>query len=302
MNENGLLAPGPHRLNSLHDPVDVGFFRAFFANQFSHYASLPGSEAAYFFSLRMGSGWDPRPSIGSPNGTQAPGTSISKSFNDSLVQHWSLLALNEAGVTRSPAQLNISGRCRCVGCYDPFLYDCYADPSPAYLGHTTVPLYRYDACAEACAAVAGCAYWRQTELDGSSVALCTYYAAAAMPSGLPHSCDNATYAPTVFDRGSVSIGTADSHTPALQNCDVPLTTSYLGYRTVAETGAVGQCIDACANASGCLRFVLTKLPQWRDQRTCQLFNGSSAQLPSTCDASMQFDLFTVGDIGESPPS
>ena len=61
----------------------------------------------FFWTLRMGSGWDPRPTDDFPHGRQLEGTSAFKSFDDYPFKVWSLLELAELGIaTRLDAPMD----------------------------------------------------------------------------------------------------------------------------------------------------------------------------------------------------
>ena len=57
----------------------------------------------FFWTLRMGSGWDPRPTDSHPKGLQVGGTSAFKSAPDYPFKVWSLLEMAEAGIATSLA-------------------------------------------------------------------------------------------------------------------------------------------------------------------------------------------------------
>jgi len=72
---------------------------------------------AFFWTLRMGSGWDPRPSAGYPNGRQVDDSTAWKSLAAYPFKVWSLLELSKAGIA---TQLNLpyEGTCaknKCQG-------------------------------------------------------------------------------------------------------------------------------------------------------------------------------------------
>ena len=72
---------------------------------------------AFFWTLRMGSGWDPRPAAGYPHGRQLEGTSAWKSLANYPFKVWSLLELTAAGVA-TPLNLPYEGTCaknKCQG-------------------------------------------------------------------------------------------------------------------------------------------------------------------------------------------
>jgi len=75
----------------------VAELRQLFAEQLSVYANAPAVRGAFYWTLRMGSGWDPRPGAdGGP--TQLDGTSAARSLPDFPFKVWSLLEMARAGV------------------------------------------------------------------------------------------------------------------------------------------------------------------------------------------------------------
>jgi hypothetical protein len=105
---------------NLADPTVVAGLRVLYANQMSLYSSRggtsPGPVGQHHWALRMGSGWDPRPSPGAPNGGQVPGTAWNSSFTNFSNAVWNLGELIRVGVAQPLAALNVTGVCRCNGC------------------------------------------------------------------------------------------------------------------------------------------------------------------------------------------
>ena len=65
----------------------------------------------FFWTLRMGSGWDPRPTEESPRGRQLPGSSAWHSLADYPYPVWSLLEMARLGVA-APLDVSYAGTCR----------------------------------------------------------------------------------------------------------------------------------------------------------------------------------------------
>ena len=72
--------------------------RALYQAQLSAFGKVARIRGAFFWTLRMGSGWDPRPSEEYPKGRQINGTSASKSVPGYPFQVWSLLEMARLGV------------------------------------------------------------------------------------------------------------------------------------------------------------------------------------------------------------
>ena len=80
------LATNHDKPLDLDDPVIVKELRQLYREQLHVYSSSKLVEGAFYWALRMGSGWDPRPTDGYPKGRQLWGTSASKSFARLSVQ------------------------------------------------------------------------------------------------------------------------------------------------------------------------------------------------------------------------
>ncbi len=96
---------GEWSLATNHDaPLDLsdGETRAnlarLFREQLDVYASARGVIGSFYWTLRMGSGWDPRPSEAAPRGSQAAGSSARSSLAGYPYRVWSLLEMAELGV------------------------------------------------------------------------------------------------------------------------------------------------------------------------------------------------------------
>jgi hypothetical protein len=92
----------------------------FYANQMSLFSarggSSPGAVGQHHWALRMGSGWDPRPSPAEPLGHQVQGSAWDTSLPGFWPAVWSLGELRRVGVAVPLAQLNVTGVCECTGC------------------------------------------------------------------------------------------------------------------------------------------------------------------------------------------
>ena len=81
-----------------------------FREQLEVFTTTDGVIGSFFWTLRMGSGWDPRPSGGAPHGAQAAGTTAWRSKEGYPFQVWSLLEMARVGVvTRLDA--DVRGAC-----------------------------------------------------------------------------------------------------------------------------------------------------------------------------------------------
>ena len=81
-----------------------------YREQLETFSSRPEIRGAFFWTLRMGSGWDPRPLEGYPRGRQLAGSSAWKSLSGYPFQVWSLLEMARVGVvTRLDA--DVRGAC-----------------------------------------------------------------------------------------------------------------------------------------------------------------------------------------------
>ena len=65
-------------------------------------SSSPSVGGAFYWTLRMGSGWDPRPTKAHPHGRQVDGSSAWRSLAGYPFPVWSLLELAAAGVPARP--------------------------------------------------------------------------------------------------------------------------------------------------------------------------------------------------------
>lgn len=102
------LVLGEWSLATNHDaPIDLSnqTIRAELARLFDEQLEVYSTDKAvvghFYWTLRMGSGWDPRPTEASPNGRQIEGTSASKSVPGFPFKVWSLLEMAENGIITS---------------------------------------------------------------------------------------------------------------------------------------------------------------------------------------------------------
>jgi hypothetical protein len=94
--------------------------RTLYANQMSLFSarggSSPGAVGQHHWALRMGSGWDPRPTPAAPRGAQTPGSAWDTSLPGFWPAVWGLGELARLGVAVPLAQLQVTGVCQCAGC------------------------------------------------------------------------------------------------------------------------------------------------------------------------------------------
>lgn len=111
---------GAKAFTDLTDPAVVAHLRVLYANQMSLYSSRggssPGAVGQHHWALRMGSGWDPRPTADAPGGAQAPGSAWDTSLSGFGPAVWNLGELIRVGVAQPLARLNVTGVCKCDGC------------------------------------------------------------------------------------------------------------------------------------------------------------------------------------------
>jgi hypothetical protein len=88
--------------------------RTLYANQMSLFSSAALGQ--FHWALRMGSGWDPRPTPAAPGGAQAPGSAWDSSLPGFWPAVWSLGELARLGVAVPLQQLQVTGVCQCKGC------------------------------------------------------------------------------------------------------------------------------------------------------------------------------------------
>ena len=92
------LAVNHDQLLDLGQPETRAQLGRLFREQLQVFGATPGFSGSFFWTLRMGSGWDPRPSDGHPHGRQVDGSSAWRSLAGYPFPVWSLLELAAAGV------------------------------------------------------------------------------------------------------------------------------------------------------------------------------------------------------------
>ena len=111
---------GAAQYTDLTKPDIVSHLKTLYANQMSLFGArggtAPGAVGQHHWALRMGSGWDPRPTADHPNGAQQPGSAWDASLPSFGPAVWSLGELIRHGIAQPLSSLNISGVCRCNGC------------------------------------------------------------------------------------------------------------------------------------------------------------------------------------------
>lgn len=114
-----------------------------YREQLETFRSRKEIRGAFFWTLRMGSGWDPRPSEEFPHGRQVEGTSAWKSAFGYPFKIWSLLEMATEGIA-TPLNLPYEGTCaknRChgpLGSCEPFGHAPPPAPSPGPLPPTVI--------------------------------------------------------------------------------------------------------------------------------------------------------------------
>jgi hypothetical protein len=92
------LATNHDKPLDLENATTVRELRQLFNEQLSVYSSSPEVVGAFYWTLRMGSGWDPRPTADDPGPRQVNGTSASKSLPAFPFKVWSLLEMASHGI------------------------------------------------------------------------------------------------------------------------------------------------------------------------------------------------------------
>lgn len=101
----------------LDDAETVAQLKHFYEEQLETFSSRKEIRGSFFWTLRMGSGWDPRPTAEHPNGVQLAGTSAWKSYAAYPFKIWSLLEMKRAKIA-GPLNGLYLGTCaknRCQG-------------------------------------------------------------------------------------------------------------------------------------------------------------------------------------------
>jgi len=94
----------------LSDPQVRADLTQLYREQLAVFGTTDHMSGAFFWTLRMGSGWDPRPSAKFPHGQQLAGTSAWKSFPEYPFKVWSLLEMAEHGIA-TPLNLSYASAC-----------------------------------------------------------------------------------------------------------------------------------------------------------------------------------------------
>mmetsp|Transcript_6402 Transcript_6402/g.14787 ORF Transcript_6402/g.14787 Transcript_6402/m.14787 type:complete len:495 (-) Transcript_6402:220-1704(-) len=82
----------------LRDALMRRHLQQLYREQLHAFTTSPLLVGAFFWTLRMGSGWDPRPTAASPRGAQVEGSSPSRALPGYPYSVWSLLEMAEIGV------------------------------------------------------------------------------------------------------------------------------------------------------------------------------------------------------------
>ena len=111
---------GAKEFTDLGDAGVRGHLATLYANQMSLFSARgggsPGPVGQHHWALRMGSGWDPRPAAGSPDGAQAQGTAWDTSTPGFWPAVWGLGELARVGVATPLVDLEVIEVCQCKGC------------------------------------------------------------------------------------------------------------------------------------------------------------------------------------------
>ena len=95
------LALNHDAYQDLDDPSVRRELRQLFEEQKHIYTTSENVIGSFYWTLRMGSGWDPRPTDEYPDGHQLEGTSDSSSLPGFPFKVWSLLEMAEHGIVTS---------------------------------------------------------------------------------------------------------------------------------------------------------------------------------------------------------
>lgn len=103
----------------LSDPATAAGLRQLYAKQLAAYtyASDAPLVGHFFWTLRMGSGWDPRPTAEHPHGRQLHGSSSSRSLEGYPFAVWSMLELAAHGIATPLSDPDADA---CAGVPEPF--------------------------------------------------------------------------------------------------------------------------------------------------------------------------------------
>jgi len=111
------LATNLDSYQDLTDPATRKHLIQMYREQIETFSKRPEIRGAFFWTLRMGSGWDPRPTDAHPNGQQLDGTSAWTSIAGYPFVVWSLLEMAELGIATALNE-KYEGTCatnRCQG-------------------------------------------------------------------------------------------------------------------------------------------------------------------------------------------
>jgi hypothetical protein len=102
--------------DDIDDPSVAKNLASLFADQVSMFEST-GTTGQYYWAMRMGSGWDPRPdSKAATTGYQIEGTAWDTSLKSFRDRTWNLGELARVGIVKSVGKLGVKGVCECDGC------------------------------------------------------------------------------------------------------------------------------------------------------------------------------------------
>jgi len=101
--------------DDIDDPAVRDNLASLFADQVSMFESTDGTTGHYYWAMRMGSGWDPRPEAAA-GGHQVKGTAWDRSLKSYGDRTWNLGELARVGVVKSLGGLNTTAVCKCDGC------------------------------------------------------------------------------------------------------------------------------------------------------------------------------------------
>jgi hypothetical protein len=109
---------GEWSLATNHDaPLDLGHaptvahLRRLYDEQLAVYTRDPHVVGAFYWTLRMGSGWDPRPTAGAPDGRHVDGATPWRSLDGYPFKVWSLLEMAAASIAGPLDGSHLDGAC-----------------------------------------------------------------------------------------------------------------------------------------------------------------------------------------------
>lgn len=104
------------QFNNISDPIIVSHLKQLHANQLSLYYTSENVIGAFYWTIRMGSGWRPWPTAKYPKGFQLPNSSSKSSLTTFDKRVWNFLELVDKKIALPLASYNITGLCKCNGC------------------------------------------------------------------------------------------------------------------------------------------------------------------------------------------